>query len=62
MFGVKPEVKKETSLVEAMVRSGKTLKSLTGDELWELYQDTNVTASIFLTIQHEVSRRLNGSV
>ena len=61
MFGgSKPEVKKEPSIIEAMIRSGKTITSLTGDELWDLYQDTSVTSGLFLTVQFEISRRLKG--
>ena len=51
----------ELITVKELVKEGRTLQSLTADELYGLYQDTEVTRVVFSSVESEIIRRLNAN-
>lgn len=51
----------ETYTLKQVISSGLSLESVSDDNLYKLYKDTDVTPVIFLTIQDEITKRLSSS-
>lgn len=45
--------------IHQMIIDGKTLQSLSNEELIELFKSTTLTNSVFFSVELEVIRRLN---
>ncbi len=46
--------------IEDLIKNGESIKSLTGDELWELHKTTSIMSVGYIMIEAEVNRRLAG--
>jgi len=68
MFWKKTEPKQNTDykfrvsrIIEQMIVENKTLKDLEGTALIEAYYSSNVTQLVFMAIEQELIRRMNGN-
>ena len=46
--------------IEQMIKAGRSLPELSGEELWQLRESTDVVAAFYTAIQNEIVRRLEG--
>ena len=60
MFNRITAKEKNKCQLDKLILEGKTLKSLSPQELLDIYKSEDITALVFALVQEEVCRRLRG--